>query len=273
MNLLVTIDANYIHPLRVMLCSLLCNNPEEHFSVYLAHRAMTDSQLSSITAGLDPNRLALYPIQVSDEELIGAPVEKQYPREMYYRLFAARYLPEHLDRILYLDPDLVVLGRVRPLYEIELGNCWFAAASHVHRVVQRLNELRLEIPSGGAYVNSGVLLMDLTALRDGQHIEQILDYIRENHYRMILPDQDVLNALYHDRILPLNPLIYNLSEGYLLRQNLDHRSDSIDLDWVQKNAVFVHYCGRNKPWKEGYVGVLDRFYHIYADQLDAGTVG
>ena len=269
MNLLVTIDENYIHPLRVMLFSLLSSNPGEQFSVYLAHRGMSDMHLASVCAGFDPARLTLHPIQVSDEELIGAPVEKRYPREMYYRLFAARYLPDTLDRILYLDPDLVVLGKVRPLYEVDLEECWFAAASHVHQVVQRLNELRLNIPSGGAYVNSGVLLMDLAALRAGQSTEEVLSYIHENHFRMILPDQDVLNALYYDRILQLNPLVYNLSEKYLIHHNFDLTAQPVDLDWIRANTVFVHYCGRNKPWRDGYIGTLGRFYRSFARQLDA----
>ena len=267
MNLLVTIDENYIGPLRVMLCSLLLSNPAEHFSVYLAHRAMTSDQLASVCEGFDSKYLSLHPIQVSDQQLIGAPVEKRYPREMYYRLFAARYLPDSLDRILYLDPDLVVLGPVRPLYKIDLDGHWFAAASHVHQVVQRLNELRLNIPSGGAYVNSGVLLMDLAALRAEQDAGQVLSYIRENRFRMVLPDQDVLNALYYDRILQLNPLIYNLSEKYLLHHNFDLSAQPVDLDWIRSNTVFIHYCGRNKPWREGYLGILGRFYQEFAQQL------
>lgn len=269
MNLLVTLDANYIPVLRVMLYSLLKNNPGERFFLYIAHSSLTGEHLSAILHGLDGSRLTLMPVAVDDSALAGAPIEKRYPREMYYRLFAARLLPGDLDRILYLDPDLVVLGQVRPLYELELNGAWFAAASHVKRTFQKLNELRLDIPEGGAYVNSGVMLMDLAALRAGQDPQQVLDYIEENRARMMLPDQDVLNALYYDRIFQLNPLVYNLSEKFLAHHNLNLKNQPVDLDWVNANTVFIHYCGRNKPWKPGYLGVLDSFYHRFQEELAA----
>ena len=271
MNLLVTLDHNYIPVLRVMLFSLLRANPGEDFALYIVHSTLTDADFEAMQSVPGGERLRLCPLQVQDEILAGAPIEKRYPREMYYRLFAARILPAEVDRVLYLDPDLVVLNPVRPLYEMQLDTAWFAAASHVKRTFQRLNELRLDIPEGGAYVNSGVMLMDLAALRRHQNPLQVLDYIEKNKVKMVLPDQDVLNALYHDRIAQLNPLIYNLSEKYLTLHNLNFKNQSVDLDWVRTNAVFVHYCGRNKPWKPVYYGLLDVFYRELAEQL-AGAV-
>ena len=38
----------------------------------------------------------------------------------------------------------------------------------------------------------------------------------------------------------------------------------MDLEWVTENSRIIHYCGRNKPWKENYRGELDVFYHQYA---------
>ena len=269
MNLLVTLDRNYLPPLRVLLASLLHSNPDDSFDLYIAHHELAEQDFAVLARGLDGARLHLFPIAVPDEELAGAPVEKRYPREMYYRLFACRYLPKTLDRILYLDPDIVALNSMRMLYNIDLYGAWFAAASHVRAPLQRFNELRLDLPVGGAYVNSGVLLMDLEALRRNQDVEQVLTFIRENRVKMMLPDQDVLNALYGDRILPINPLIYNLSEKYYTRYNLDLKNQPVDLDWVRHNTVFVHYCGRNKPWRPGYFGVLDLFYQEYADGSEA----
>ena len=36
MNILVTLDKNYLSPLKVMLTSLLLNNPNECFEIYIA---------------------------------------------------------------------------------------------------------------------------------------------------------------------------------------------------------------------------------------------
>ena len=34
----------------------------------------------------------------------------------------------------------------------------------------------------------------------------------------------------------------------------------LDLQWVREHSAIIHYCGRNKPWKNGYAGRLDVFY-------------
>lgn len=260
LNILVTLDARYIPVLRVMLSSLLRHNPLETVTVYLAHSRLTANEIASILPGLDTARLTLVPVQLSDALFAGAPIEKRYPREMYYRLFAARFLPETLDRILYLDPDIVVLNSVRELYDLDFGSHFFAAASHVKRGFQLFNNLRLDLPDGSAYVNSGVMMMNLAALRTQQDPAAVFEYIEANKAVMMLPDQDVLNALYHDKILQLNPLRYNLSEKYFRHYNLSPKNQPVDEVWVREHAVFVHYCGRNKPWKENYIGKLDRFY-------------
>lgn len=260
MNLLVTLNARYIPVLRVMLSSLLQSNPADSFVLYLAHSSLTKQDIDSIFPGLPAGRLSVKPVQVSDADLDGAPIEKRYPREMYYRLFAAHFLPAEVDRILYLDPDIVVLNSVRMLYDIEFGDNYFAAASHVRKGFQLFNNLRLDMPDGSSYVNSGVMMMNICALRQKQDTARVLTYIAENKAVMMLPDQDVLNALYHDKIIHLNPLLYNLSEKYLRQYNLSLKNTPIEEDWVRQHTVFLHYCGRNKPWKDSYIGRLDCFY-------------
>ena len=44
------------------------------------------------------------------------------------------------------------------------------------------------------------------------------------------------------------------------------------LDWVRKNAVIIHYCGRNKPWKENYKGILDVFYRETVAKKESSEV-
>lgn len=266
-HLLVTLDQRYIPILRVMLASILHTTPDTSFTLYLACSSLTPDDFEEVARGFDEARLILQPITVCDDALANAPIEDRYPKEMYYRLFAAKFLPQTLDRVLYLDPDIVVLNDLREFYKLDLGSYFFAAASHVKRSFQALNNLRLDMPNGSAYVNSGVMLMNLAALRQEQNTQDVFDYIAENKAKMLLPDQDVLNALYHDRILHLNPLLYNLSEKYYRHYNLSPKNPPIDVDWVRRHTVFMHYCGRNKPWKPHYRGKLDIFYHEAEEML------
>ncbi len=111
--------------------------------------------------------------------------------------------------------------------------------------------------------------MNLKLLREKQDIDSALEYIEKNKNRLLLPDQDVLSGLYGGKTKTVESIIYNLSERYLKLYNISLKNldKRIDIDWVRKNTVIIHYCGRNKPWKDNYIGELDIFYKEYAQMV------
>ena len=200
-HILVTLDRNYLKVLSVMLYSLSQSDPEGVYTVYVVNNTLTEEDFASLSALLP--RTELVNVQVSEDLLQNAPVSDRYPTEMYYRLFAARYLPQQLERILYLDPDLVVLHSLRSLYQIDFDGKLFAAASHIEsRTFRELNRRRLHLSEHAKYLNSGVMMMNLALLRK-ESPQTIIDYIQSHKATLLLPDQDLLNALYSQRILPL----------------------------------------------------------------------
>ena len=269
-HILVTLDRNYLKVLSVMLSSLSQSDPEGVYTVYVVNNTLTEEDFASLSALLP--RTELVNVQVSEDLLQNAPVSDRYPTEMYYRLFAARYLPQQLERILYLDPDLVVLHSLRSLYQIDFDGKLFAAASHIEsRTFRELNRRRLHLSEHAKYLNSGVMMMNLALLRK-ESPQTIIDYIQSHKATLLLPDQDVLNALYADRTVPLDPMVYNLGEKYLRLKNLHlPPQEKLTLDWVRSNTAIVHYYGRNKPWKEHYRGSLGIFYHEWEQQLQQLT--
>lgn len=102
--------------------------------------------------------------------------------------------------------------------------------------------------------------MDLNALREVIRLEDISAYVREHEKALILPDQDILTALYGDRIKLVDSLRWNLSDRVLAFYNGAHPKEKRDVNWVRENTSIVHYCGRNKPWNESYTGTLGVFY-------------
>ena len=57
------------------------------------------------------------------------------------------------------------------------------------------------------------------------------------------------------------------SDRILALHNAELRNAPVDLDWVRAHTVIIHYCGRLKPWKPHYVGVLDVFYHELMEEI------
>jgi len=131
MNILVTLNSNYLKQLVVMITSLTQSNPGIHFIVYIAHTSMTERDFTFINQHVDTFNCTIVGIKIPDDLFSNAPITRRYPKEMYYRIFAAQFLPKELERILYLDPDLVVINSLNTLYNIDFQGNLFAAATDV----------------------------------------------------------------------------------------------------------------------------------------------
>ena len=262
MRLLVTLDQNYLTQLQVLLTSVKVNNSRETVHLYLMHSGIPAEKLAIVERQCRTIGYTLFPVRVDPVFFKDAPVTKRYPREMYYRLLAPHLLPENLNRILYLDPDILVINSLRPLWDLDLKGHLFAAASHtgITEFANSVNRLRLRTNSN--YYNSGVLLMDLSRCRKEIVPKDIFAYAEKHKADLFLPDQDILNAMYWKRILPLDDAVWDYSarnyNSYLLRS-----SGKTDMDWVIANTSVLHFCGRTKPWAPRYpyrFGILYKHY-------------
>ena len=268
MNILVTIDANYMQQLIVLLKSLLSSNPDESFTVYIAHSSLTAGDFENIGAGINPERCVIVPVPVSDTLFSGDPLLDRIPKETYYRLMAIDFLPRGVERVLYLDADTVVINPLRPYYDIDFADSLIAASSHVFGLMEFINRVRLKT-KGGKYINAGVMMMNIKGLREcGITKDDICEYIKANTRKLILADQDVINALYGNRIIQIDPRLFNLDEKVFIQCGRE-----IDLDWVEANTAIVHYNGADKPWKPNYTGRLALFYERYSKSADTRQPG
>ncbi len=260
--LLATIDQGYVPQLCVLLASIYLNDPGEQFELYLLHSRLPDACRAQIAGYCARFAFAFHPIQVEEDLFRDAPASARYPREMYYRLLAPHLLPQELQRVLYLDPDILVINPLRPLWETDLQGRLLAAAAHTGKTELANGVNRLRLKTDCDYFNSGVLLMDLNVGRREIVPNEIFRYVSGHENELLLPDQDILNALYGDQILPMDDAVWNYDarnyNNYLLRS-----SGVCNLDWVMAHTAILHFCGKAKPWKPGYpyrFGVLYRHY-------------
>jgi len=258
MNLLVTLDSKYIKPLKVMLASMFLNNPAENFSIYLMHSRINDNEIADIEKFVESYGQKLSVIKIDNQYFQDAPVVFHYTKEMYYRLLAYNFLPAELDRILYLDPDILVINPVRELYDTGLDGYLYAAAYHNVPAVKEINRIRLHPYKINAYFNSGVLLMNLDLQRKLVDEEAIYDFVENNRSKLIMPDQDIINALYSEQIKCLDEKLYNYDVRYYKYYKM--MNNECDMDYIIRNTVILHFCGKKKPWNKGYSG---QFYSLY----------
>ena len=242
-DLLTTLNEGYLPQLQVMLTSLAMNNPKETFALTLLHSGISEKKLQGVAKQCEAYGYSFFPTKVEDALFGKAPVTKQYPKEMYYRLLAPHLLPKHIKRVLYLDPDTLIINPIRPLWETDLQGNLFAAAAHTGKT-ELANSVDLE--RGQKEISP----------------EQIFRYVEQHSKALILPDQDILNALYGEKTLPLEDAIWNYDarnySSYLLRSG-----GVYDMQWVMQHTAILHFCGREKPWKPGYIHRFGILYQHY----------
>ena len=169
----------------------------------------------------------------------------------YFRLF----LPELFDgeaRCLYLDSDLVITRPLTDLYGTEMDGMCIAGVTD-RLCLEELHLRRLKNDWGiepGYYINAGVVLMDLDAMRASGGAQEALELAYHKPFRYL--DQDVLNQVFRGKVRLL-PKIYNVfpddnkEDLAFLRKLLPDRK-ALFPDQALTDPAVVQFIGRNKPW-------------------------
>lgn len=137
----------------------------------------------------------------------------------------ADYLPQNVNKVLYLDGDILVLKDLKLLYDVNLNGK--AVGMCDNQLVPEYKMYKFEKP----YFNSGVILIDLNLWRKQKLSEKCLKYLHENIDNFIpnsdtetyflYPDQDLINIIYYHKYY--KRYVY-FSKGFIadLPNNLIH---------------------------------------------------
>ena len=179
MNIAVTINDKYFYPLYIMLNTLFAQHRGVAVQVFLIHSRVSKRNRKILAGLCKKNGGKLIEVFVSEDEFSDAPTFSYFSKEMYYRILAAKLLPEDVDRVLYLDPDLIVTDSLLEFYNMPLDNCFFAGArDRLQDVVTNPYWKVLGFTGKNNYINSGVLLCNLALLRKEQNIQDIFDMLK-----------------------------------------------------------------------------------------------
>lgn len=253
MNLLFSLNESYLPPLKVLLQSLFDHHKEETFSIHLLHAGIGEQARNELQEFVDSegHTITYYACSSFFKPSDKVAVTRYYTLEMYLWMFAPYILPDSIDRILYLDPDIVCMNECRSFYETDFLDYSFVATNYKYKTkwIQPFNNLRLRNFDSENYFNSGVVLMNVRKLREKGDPEKIIRAIRDNHPFLILPDQDIFNLLYGQHVLEEDWRIYNMNPKVYekLKVLFPHKYNK---EWIEKSVVFIHFCGKHKPWNE-----------------------
>ena len=168
-------------------------------------------------------------------------------RAAFARLLMASLLPQGVEKVIYLDCDVMVCASLSGLYGMDLKGDIVGAAEDLG--VERLRRLgshpwNIE---NGPYTNSGVLLINLAQWRKENIERQILDYLQNPKYPLQFEDQDAINFVLAKRIKILDPR-WN-AQMYWLEK--DYNNYPPCYRQALQEPFIVHFAALPKPWQWG----------------------
>lgn len=264
-------DNNYIPYLAVTIKSLIENcHPLFNYKIHVLNTGLSKLEMLKVKS-LETKFVKIEFNNVVEKiAAIKATLDENlrdyYSDAIYYRIFIPSMFPEY-KRAIYLDCDIVVLGDISRLFFTDMKGNWLASVpdevAPSNQVMIDYVEKAVGVPID-QYFCSGVLLMDLDALREHQVENKFVGLLNKYNFDTVAPDQDYLNAICKDHVLYVHP-------GWDRQANKRKFHD---------NIYIIHYNMFRKPWLykkvpyEGYFwqyAAMTPFYYEILHKKDVFT--
>lgn len=239
-------DSNYIVPVTVALQSIFDHHKENLF-IYLLflEKALKTADLELITEFVDKHRATFIPLEVKHSQIAGFP-ETRHGKSTLLRLCLPTLLP-HLNKILYLDGDIIARDSLTELFQTDLSSYYIAAAKDSTPIYHPDYQTALGIESTHWYFNAGVTLLNLKQLRKIDMSEVISRFTHRYYKQIAAPDQDALNYICQGgKTFYIHPK-YNMNYAVEKDVAIQIWGKQAIREAKRKPAI-VHFIGPVKPW-------------------------
>lgn len=245
--LFFAVDDNYAKFLAITLESILENASKDYsYDVVVLNTGLRSESKALLSKYVSNDvNIEYFDVRMKLQKIAqDLSIRDYYSKATYYRLFIADLFPQY-SKALYLDCDIVVLGDISKLYNIDLGDNLVGAIPDgaVQLVDEFVDyvELALGIKKEN-YFNAGVLLMNLDEFRNINLEERFIELLGKYTFE-VAQDQDYLNVLTKDRV------VY-----------VDDSWNVMPLGNFVKPVNLVHYNLTFKPWKYDNIQYEEHFW-------------
>lgn len=241
-NIVFAADRGYIQHLSVALVSLIKNNPDSFFNVYIINTDINAEEWELLKSLDKDKKHHFFNAKIDDKVLENLVINFHFTKANYYRLFIPEIVP--YDKAIYIDADVVVKGDLNELWNTPIDHVYLAAVEDVG--FDRHTEL--EMHPNSKYFNSGVMVMNLNKWREEGVKNRVIEFVKRKPNAVQFVDQCGLNAIVDGRWFELHPK-FNMQTAFLeLVASDSAKLVSIDILNAVKKPVIIHYTGGSKPW-------------------------
>lgn len=249
-------DNNYLKYVAIAIQSISLNNQNNllRFHVFLYDVSEDDAdKLNLMNSDITIYHIPKVYLDNYDNEY----AIKHLNRSMYLRLFVPGLLKNKVDKLIYLDADILCFRDISTIHLINIDEFICAACidsldeENVSKNVQRLNL------STQNYFNSGMLYINVKNWNDFNTEEKVNKILLEKSKQFFYPDQDALNIVLQNNVLIINP-----EWNYLYTWITDNEKKFF-FDTHGDLPYFVHFTGARKPWYKEHIGIAQNLYLFY----------
>ncbi len=250
-----SLDSLYVEQLEASIASILKNSDiDDNLNFYILDGGLTQEDKYEIELLKNIKTFNVEYISVNKKDFSNCPLLKEKDKKhkdyhvtlpTYFRFKLAELLP-NLDKVLYLDCDVLVRSSFKELFNTNLKNY---AAAMVKDAESKQEAVRLKIKK---YFNAGVILINLDYWRKNNIEEKLFDYAQNNQENILWQDQDIINVVLTGKIKEL-PIIWNFQ--YFLYEEVDNS--------ILSDCKILHLAGRFKPWLMPFEHNIYDYYYYY----------
>ena len=256
MNILVGVNKEYLQPLGVMLYSLAVHN-RVSIKLYIMHFAIPINIQKEFKKKIkDIGKVEVHFVKVDNKYFNRIVYETRYKMEANLRILLLKEFPACIDRILWLDTDIIVRGSIKELYTYPDYGQYAVVCKDTfpnrerYRVAAQIG-LRMD----EKYFNSGVMLFYLKNMRKDFGEYDFLRWMYNNPDKLMYPDQNTFNVCLKEKLQWVKPEIYNLQLSWL--------NDKKQYSKAISKCKIVHFNLSEKPWEDSYSGPGEVEYWRY----------
>ncbi len=235
-NLIFSADKKYAPFLGVVLCSIFeSKRSQNQIVVYILDGGILPKDKEKLEILIKKYSAQINFIKMDTSLFKDFFISEYISQASYYRIMIPKVLPA-LEKVLYLDCDLIVLSDIFELYKTDISNYFLAAIPEP--LTNRQEELGM--PQTAPYFNAGIMLLNLDKWRETKITEKLIAFIQENPTRLRFWDQDALNAILWDKWFPLS-LKYNYMTSTI-------ETNPIPVEKIKEHVAIIHFSSKLKPW-------------------------
>lgn len=253
MNIAYGVDDNFVMPMGVSMISILENNKTETIVFHVLAETLNDKNIESLQNISNTYSTEIYLYFIDGRVFETLPTTEHFTKATYNRFLLTKVLKGTVERVIYIDADILCMGSMAELKDLEFGNKIVAVVEDIGAVADRqIKQLQL---TQKQYFNAGFLYINIDAWEMAAISEKAVQYSFEHIGELNWLDQDALNVILE------NSCIF-LSKRYDYIFDLGYKKFAHVMS-LPEDTVLVHYAGRYKPWHMWCMHPLKRDFEKY----------